>query len=81
MEGYYAEDGVQLFFISSEDRKKKTPKTERLELHQGRLGLEMKKQVLGEGLWDVGMNTEQDYEIPIFGILKLMWSAWIDVAW
>ena len=24
MEGYYAEDGVQLFFISSEDRKKIT---------------------------------------------------------
>lgn len=23
MEGFYAEDGVQLFFISSEDRKKK----------------------------------------------------------
>lgn len=25
MEGFYAEDGVQLFFISSEDRKKKKP--------------------------------------------------------
>ena len=46
MEGYYAEDGVQLFFISSEDRKK----TKRLKLHQGRLGLETKKQGLGEGL-------------------------------
>ena len=26
MEGFYAEDGVQLFFISSEDRKKKKKK-------------------------------------------------------
>lgn len=37
MQGFYAEDGVQMFFISSEDRKKKK-KLEELELHQGRLG-------------------------------------------
>lgn len=58
----------------------KTEKTKRLKLHQGRLGLEMKKQVLGEGLQDTGMNGKQNYAIPIFGILKLMWSAWINVA-
>lgn len=50
MEGFYAEDGVQLFFISSEDRKKKKNNLEGLELHQGRLGLEMEEQVLVEGL-------------------------------
>lgn len=51
MEGFYAEDGVQLFFISSEDRKKKKNNNlEGLELHQGRLGLEMEEQVLVEGL-------------------------------
>lgn len=49
MEGFYAEDGVQLFFISSEDRKKKK-NLEGLELHQGRLGLEMEEQVLVEAL-------------------------------
>lgn len=56
MKGFYAEDGVQLFFISSEDRKKKkqnkNKNPERLDLHQERLRLEMKEQVLVVRHWN-----------------------------
>ena len=57
MQGFYAEDGVQLFFISSEDRKKRK-KTGGAGIASGEIRLEMKEQVLVEGLWDIGTNNQ-----------------------
>ena len=73
MKGFYAEDGVQLFFISSEDRKKKTKQKQK----PGEAGLasgEIKVGDEGAGLGckTLEPSTKEDYEIPIFGILKLM---------
>lgn len=42
MEGYYAEDGVQLFFISSEDRRKKQ-KTREAGIASGEIGVRAKE--------------------------------------
>lgn len=58
----------------------KTGKNGEAEIASGEIRVRDEKRVLGEGLWDIGMSTKQDYELPVFGILKIMWSACMDVV-
>lgn len=58
-----------LFFISSEDRKKKK-NLEGLELHQGRLGLEMEEQVLVERCKTFRRITKEIMKSPSFEFLN-----------